>query len=353
MESRKVQRVGTSTLTISLPKDWVEAQKLAKGDQVFLVREGDVLKVVPPAMAQEREREVPEYVIEADASLQDGMLERVIVGNYVLGRERIAVRSSHRLTGDHLAEIRSAVKRLMGMGIIEETTNRVILQCSLDPAQYPLESLVKRLYNLGTTMLEESLEALETKDRRLAEEAYKREDDADMMYWLIVRLVLSAQQDDGLILKLGMENRLNNAGYRVIAKELEAVADDAAAMAQAVMALIDAKAELPGTLLRSLRDYVNNLKTLYSNALAALLTRDLKLANETIHMRVRLLVKEQELANFTLAKIKDTGAVLHLQTILRGLARTADYAKSIANIAFNRYLERSTPLCHFSKETKD
>ncbi len=103
---------------------------------------------------------------------------------------------------------------------------------------------------------------------------------------------------------------------------------------------------IPGNLLRAIRDFVNHLKTLYSNALAALLTRDLKLANETIHMRERLVAKEEELANSTLAKIKDTGTVLHLQTILRVLARTADYAQSISNIAFNRYLERSTPLCH-------
>ena len=47
MESRKIQKVGAATLTVSLPKEWAGRRNLKKGDQVFLVEEGDVLKVLP------------------------------------------------------------------------------------------------------------------------------------------------------------------------------------------------------------------------------------------------------------------------------------------------------------------
>src|SRR3972149_5225619 len=47
-----------------------------------------------------------------------GALERGIVGPHVLGRERVVVRSALRLQSHHLAEIRSAIRRLMGIGII-------------------------------------------------------------------------------------------------------------------------------------------------------------------------------------------------------------------------------------------
>ena len=80
MESRKVQKVGTSTLTISLPKVWVEKYGLKQGDQVFLEEEGAHLKVTPAAMAI-RTKTQPDYIVDADLCDEPGILHRVIVGN--------------------------------------------------------------------------------------------------------------------------------------------------------------------------------------------------------------------------------------------------------------------------------
>ncbi len=346
MESRKIQKVGISTLTISLPKQWADNQNLKKGDQVFIVQEGDSLRLLAPEGARKRlERPVPDFVIDADALDDPGMLERIIVGNYVLGRERLVVKSSSRLKNDHMDEIRKVTKRLMGLGIIEETGDKALLQCSVEPSKFPIESLIKRLYNLGKTMLNDAIEALITKDRSLAEEAIRREDDADMMYWLIVRLVLSAQQDDALISKLGMETRLHNAGYRLIAKELETVADCAKAIAHSVIELIDRQSEFDWSMLRTLKESADQAASLYGNGLAALITRDVKLANRTVIASRQLEAKLQDFLRTLFKKIGEPQELLEMKTIVDHLSRIAEYSHSIANIAFNRYLERSTPLC--------
>lgn len=346
MESRKIQKVGVSTLTISLPKPWAEAQNLKKGDQVFLVPEGDTLRLLPPEGAQRRmDRPTPDYVIDADALDEPGMLKRVVVGNYVLGRERLVVRSRTRLRSDRLEEIRDVVRRLMGLGIIEETSDKVVLQCSVEPSRFPMDSLVKRLYNLGKTMLNEGLEALITRDRGLAEEAIQREDDADMIYWLIVRLVLSAQQDESLINKLGMENRLNNAGYRLIAKELETVADCAETIARAVIDLVERGSELEWDLLRSLRELADEAVSQYGNGLAALITRDLKLANATALGSRDVQDRLNEFMKRVFEAVDEPVELASLKTVADNLARIAEFSHSIANVAFNRYLERSTAVC--------
>ncbi len=41
MESRKVQKVGYSTMTVSLPSEWVKQNNINAGDLVFLVSEKD------------------------------------------------------------------------------------------------------------------------------------------------------------------------------------------------------------------------------------------------------------------------------------------------------------------------
>lgn len=346
MESRKIQKVGVSTLTISLPKSWAETQGLQKGDQVFMQAEGDSLRLMAPEGARRRlERPVPTYVIDADALDEPGLLERVIVGNYVLGRERLLVKSAHRLRPPHLEEIRTASHRLMGLGIIEETGSQAFLQCSLEPSKFPVETLVKRLYNLGASMLKEAIEALITKDRSLAESALHREDDADMVYWLLIRLILSAQQDESLISKLGMESRLMNAGYRLIAKELETVADCAEIIAQNVLDLIQRQEEFDWPLIRTLREGAEGATALYGDGLAALFTRDLKLANRTVLASEKLEAELEDLHGRLLESVEDPHVLLALRTIASNLARVTGYAHSIARIAINRYLERASPVC--------
>ena len=49
MESRKIQRVGYSTFSISLPKEWVENTGLKQGDLIMIATEKDgSLKLIPP-----------------------------------------------------------------------------------------------------------------------------------------------------------------------------------------------------------------------------------------------------------------------------------------------------------------
>jgi len=344
MESRKVQKVGTSTLTISLPKPWVEKFGLKQGDQVFLEEEGASLKVTPAALASRRTG-APEYVIDADLCDEPGILHRVIVGNYVLGRERLVIKATGRLKSEHLKEARDAARCLMGMGIIEETASRITLQCSIEPTKYPVDTLIKRLYNLSSTMLDESVEALVTRDKRLAEDALHREDDADMMYWLLIRLLLSAQADDSLLEQLGLRNRLEIAGYRLIAKELETVADYGEDIARNVIELIEADVEIPSSLVKSLRDLVEGVRDVYSKGIGGLLSRDLKLANQAILTRDEMKKKEQKFMRLLFEEVDEPTVLLNFRNIIDGVQRMADYGLSIAVIAFNRYLERPTNLC--------
>lgn len=350
MESRKIQKVGAATLTISLPKGWAEQRSLKKGDQVFLIEEGEALKVLPGPVVEERHRQAAEFIIDADLCDQPGMLERVVVGNYVLGREKMVIRSSLRLKSEHQDEVRRATRRLMGIGIVEEAPSKVVLQCSINPANYPLETLIKRLYNLGSTMLSEALEALVTRDIALAEDALKREDDADMMYWLILRFVLSAQLDEALVDTLGMRSRIEIPGYRVIARDLETVADHCRLIAANVRTLLDLEARVPNSVIRALQGLAQSISEIYSQALGGLLSRDLNQANQAIHLAeslgnrkdefVRLVLKE-----FRAAKNPDPALNLALHEIFSSLTKIAEYGQAIAVIAYNRYLEKASNLC--------
>ena len=344
MESRKIQKVGASTLTVSIPKEWAEQRNLKKGDQLFLVQEGEALMLLPGPLAEERSRASSEVVVDADLCDEPGMLERVIVGNYVLGRDKILIRATQRIRSDHQDEIRRAVRRLMGIGIIEENPQRVALHASIDPSNYPIETLLKRLYNLASTMLTESFDALAHGDATLAGDAMKREDDADTMYWLILRLILLAQTDEALVERLGMRSRLEIAGNRAIARDLEEAADHCYAIASQVRDVIAMDLALPASLLKALQATAELIGRAYGKALGALLSRDLKQANEALRLCAELQAQQGELVRLVMRGVKDARGILPLGTIYTHLAQVGGYARSIALIAYNRYLERATNL---------
>jgi len=345
MESRKIQKVGAATYTVSLPKEWVGRRNLRKGDQVFLEEDGEGLRLMLNPATGARERKGEECTVNADLCAEPGMLARVIVGGYVLGRDRIIVQASKRLRSEHQDEIRQTIRRLMGIGIIEENGSRVVLQCSIDPANYPLDALIKRLYNLGSTMLTEALEGLVKDDRALADDAIKREDDADMMYWLILRLVLSAQLDEALVEPLGMRSRLEIVGYRLIAKDLETVADLSHEIAKNVCEILEQRIRVPPSILKALTEFAETIELAYARALGGLLSRDLKQANEAIRVAAGLEKREQDLVRLVLKELKDPRTILPVRGIYSAMAQIGGFASSIAVIAFNRYLEKPTDLC--------
>jgi len=164
------------------------------------------------------------------------------------------------------------------------------------------------------------------------------------MYWLILRLILLAQTDEALVERLGMRSRLEIAGNRAIARDLEEAADHCYAIASQVREVIAMDLALPASLLKALQATAELIGRAYGKALGALLSRDLKQANEALRLCAELQAQQGELVRLVMRGVKDARGILPLGTIYTHLAQVGGYARSIALIAYNRYLERATNL---------
>src|SRR2546422_6428348 len=143
MEARKVQKVGYSTLIVSLPKDWVEEVGLKQGDIVSFRRESDGGITIYPGLT--RERESYRYVLDADLCDQPNLLTRIITANYLTGHDTIQIISKKELSKQHLEEVRAVSRRLTGLGIVEQSLKSVTLQSFVDPTKFPIYGLMRRL----------------------------------------------------------------------------------------------------------------------------------------------------------------------------------------------------------------
>lgn len=351
MESRKVQKVGASTLSVSLPKDWVERWGIHKGDVVLIetVKDGSLRVTSSKEGAGEAKHEL-EYIVNADLCDEPGLLGRVVVGNYVVGRDNVRIKAKTRLKSQHIAEVRQAVSKLHGLGIMQETPDEIQLQCNIDPTRLSVETGMKQLYTIGATIHREAVESLVKGDANLARDAVSREDEADKMYWLILRLLLIAQTDPVLAERMGLKEQLPIVGNRLIAKALENIADYGEIMGRNTLELLEQGKKVDPMLLEHFRRVGDASGKVVADALAGVFTHDVKLANRAIENAAAIELDAENLAAEVHGKVRDPVLVANLRAIAFAMRRVAEHGSEIAVIGINRYLERPSAICKPSEK---
>ena len=189
METRKVQRLGPSTLAMTLPAEWARAHDVEKGDEVS-VRMGG----------------------------KGTLTERAIVAQYVLGRRVIHVKKTNgTLNSAHINAVYKAETQLMGLGVIEETPETIAIRCSVDPEDFTLNNLLERLENTGSTMRGEAVKSFAHGNPDLAQRALNRERQANKIFVLLLRLIFTAYQNPNLARAVGLSSGFPLIGYRSVA----------------------------------------------------------------------------------------------------------------------------------------
>ncbi len=346
MESRKLQKVGYSTLSVSLPSSWIKEMDLKRGDSVFLVPEKDGSLKLFPNKILKPEESLEEYICNADLCDDPKMLERIIVGSYILGRDRFSVISSERIQSEHIEEIRGVMRKLIGLGIIEETPDRVTVQCSVDPRKFQLDMLLRRLSIISLTIVKEAIQALLDSNTAVAEDAIKREDEADSMYLLAMRLLVSAQKRRDVADEIGLTDPLHILYFGLMLRYLEMIADYAEEIARRVIELITKyKDRLPQWVIERMSNLNDLAHDLVLKSVDCFFIGDIKIANSLLEMLTFVELERDRL-------MQELPDMPYLRLICWNITRIADNGASIALTAINHTLERKTKICSKSWSTR-
>ena len=345
MEARKVQRVGYSTLTVSLPRDWVEDVKLKAGDIVSIKREDDgSLKLIPGT--EHKREEVKNCIVNADLCNSSHLLTRVITANYILGHDTIQIVAKDELKKHHLDEIRATTQRLTGLSIVEQTIKQITLQSFVDPTRFPIYGLMRRLHIIIVSMLDVSLKALVERRPELALEVTHMEEESDRIYWLIVRQLLLSIRDRSVGTKIGIESPIHIAGNRVVAKTLEEMADSAENIANEVLNLKDREISSE-VVLNDIAKYGKEVTKISEQTIKALLTGDIALSNDSVELVEGAESDERKLTQKVLSYVKDPAVAVSLRIIVWNLAQIAKYCRMIGEVTINRVLEKPSAICEY------
>lgn len=338
---RRLQKVGHNTLSITLPNQWIKEMNLKKGDAiVFGFEEDGSLKLRPSAL-MEKERQKREVIIYADQCNEPSLLERLIIGNYILGYDLLRIVSSTSFRVTHLEVIKGTVGKLIGAAIIEETPLQVIIQCMVEPSSFPIQVLLRRLYIIVSTMHKELSDALKELNSSLAKQIMLREPEADKMHLLITRLLTIAQTNKELYSTIGIEDSRDLTLYRLVSQNLERMGDWIEIMSRYIEYLEPNKNYIQEAALGYLVEMSNLSHTICFNAINSLFTGDVEEANNVIiQYKGTYQDRDSRIMHKLVEYIQCQPCGPMIGVIVFGLVRIAELGSEIAEAAINRGIRK-------------
>lgn len=343
LETRKVQKLGYSSVGISLPKDWAAINGLRPGAIITLAVEDDGSLRIRTGPLDDHPI-TSEATIDADEWSGAEALTRVITGNYLVGRSTIRVRSREELSPEQLQEIHEAVRGLTGLTIVNQGPKFVTIENFAEPTRFPIEGLLRRLHYLTSRMENLALGVLAGASAGNIEEVVRMEAEVDRLYWLVVRQLLLAAQNRSVAGKIGEGEPRHLLGDRVVAVMLENVGDLWEELATGSMALLKPTRRIPKDFTKAVGGLKEKLERLMELTMTSFFTSNLEKAEDALDLKDAL---EKEIRSFSQSsglKCDGRGGSIcstctFLRAVLRPMEQVTKYYGTIAQITINRSLE--------------
>ena len=327
METRKVQVTGGSTYTVSIPKTWANDNDVSAGSTVEFYPEGDSLFMTPTGGDDQTEGTLD------ITNLEDTELIRAVMTMYVSGFDVIVLESG-RITNDQRGLIREATQSLVGLEVLEETKDEIVIRDLLDSSELSIHNAVTRMRLIAASMLEDALLALRDLDRDLAHDVIQRDDDVDRLWMVVSRIFRATLRTPKASEELGLPREVC-FDYHSSARQLERIGDHATKIAHLTLEIDQ---EVPEDVLTAIEELHNDVVSVIDGGMDALFTDDsdeaTQLAND-VRKQVREIDQTARGIDELLRELDPAHAQL-VGLIVDSVSRTADYGGNIAETALQK-----------------
>ena len=269
--TRRLQRIGSSIL-VSLPKEWIDANKLDKSAQVEIETTQHNLSI----RTQQSKR--PSKEIEILYPLPKGeSIVPNITGAYLLGYDIIKIIGKSPISVTDRESVRGSMRRLVGMEIVDEDATNISVQFLLDETSVNPQKILKRMSSIALGMFSDVVLSLESGDQTNLETIANRDAEINRQYFLLVRLIRSTIMDTRLAGIFNLEN-IDILDYRIAANTLEIAGDTVVELSQLLLKSDLSKSErkkihnfakdIEEIQIKSIDSFISNDRTLAINAIA-------------------------------------------------------------------------------------
>ncbi|MHB9301630.1 phosphate uptake regulator PhoU [Thermofilum pendens] len=230
---RRVQLTGGSTFIVSIPKEWAEKLSIGKGSLLVLSLENDGSIRIVPSLKR------PEALSSAEVSVREdttrGAALREVMSKYLMGYKMIRV-VFERDDPEFRHVLKDTIARkLIGVEILHEDSREVVLQVLVNVEDLPVSTIITKMRDAVTGMLEDVKAALGGGDvEKIASEIVSRDDIVDKLYLYGLRQLHAALRGYVGLEEIGLRKVEEVLPHGMVLKNIERIADHAASIAQAL-----------------------------------------------------------------------------------------------------------------------
>ena len=271
--TRRLQKIGSSIL-VSLPKEWIDANNLDKTNQVEIETNQNNLSI----RTQLSKR--PSKEIEISYPLPKGeSIVPTITGAYLLGFDIIKIVSKSPISITDRESVRGSMRRLVGMEIIDEDATNISVQFLLDETSVNPQNILKRMNSIALGMFTDVVSSLDNGDKTNLETVVNRDTEINRQYFLLVRLIRSTIMDTRLAGIFNLEN-IDILDYRIAANTLEIAGDTIVELSKSLI-----KSNLSKTELKKLHNFAKDMIEIQKKSIDSFISNNRTLAINAINLQ--------------------------------------------------------------------
>lgn len=228
MERRKVQKVGGSTYTVSVPKEWAHEHHIEAGEHVHLYTHGDGSLVVRSSQTE------GEGLSECTVELADEApetIEQVVRGLYAAGFDRITVAAAGGFDSPQRRRVTSVARDTVGMQVVTTDDEAITVRSLLDASDVSVQQSVLQLQFIALSVHRSAVDELVDGDGSGHADLRDRADEVHRLAGMVVRHFNRSLTDFEETDALGVSRPALFMHCRV-AREYERFADDSLTLAE-------------------------------------------------------------------------------------------------------------------------
>lgn len=260
MEYRKLISFGKSSFVVSMPKTWVDKNKLKKGDILHLEENEAGLIVMPKP--RESLNEEKEIIINVDGK-EIKQIQRELIPAYINNYKTIIL--SGKEMKHKAKEIEPLIKDLIALEIMEQNSSKIMAKDFLNMDDISIHNLIRKMDIITRAMIEDC-ETMFQED--VYENISHRDKDVNRLSYLIFRAVNYGLDNQTYMIKQFKLNSKDLLRYHLLAFQIEVIADEARRFARHVRRTKLTKEKQKmfiGLLNRSKQNYLDTMKAFYTN----------------------------------------------------------------------------------------
>ncbi|MDP6010713.1 MAG: AbrB/MazE/SpoVT family DNA-binding domain-containing protein [Candidatus Poseidoniaceae archaeon] len=225
MDTRKAHRVGNSSIAITLPHEWVKNNCINPGDVLSVHEVNDDALLINNSNNNSKSSISKKFEVQSTTPSEH--LRRLLIGSYIVGANEIeffCVDSVFKTT--QLEALNDCIGRLNGFLVTKQTEEYFCVQNYLKPTGTLFDNHLRQLLSntMGLVNIIPTLIA-NPGNAEYSRKALALGDQSDIIYYLILRILLSTCSDRSLMIELGFDSTQEVVGGRLIAKTLEEICD--------------------------------------------------------------------------------------------------------------------------------